>query len=194
MDQTHRTETREYVWRHWAFHADQRLRTFHFYILVVTVLVAGILAYIKDARYPAYAAPGGFLLAIASYVFWRLDCRNRVLIRHAEEILKAIEGGIPAEAVPPAFQLFTQEEITTNTARAANRAEAWWHLRRWWQVPLSFYQSFRLLFLVFGASGVVIGVATCFLPGQQPNAAPPPPQQNFYIGTQPGTAMPATKP
>jgi hypothetical protein len=74
-----RAETREYAWKHWSFHADQRLRTFHFYILVVSVLVAGILAYLKDAPQPWFAIPGGMLLGFLSFIFWRLDCRNRVL-------------------------------------------------------------------------------------------------------------------
>jgi len=47
-------ETRDYIWKYWVCHADQRLRTFHFFILLVTVFLAGILTYLKDARYPIW--------------------------------------------------------------------------------------------------------------------------------------------
>jgi hypothetical protein len=189
-----RTETRDYVWKHWAFHAEQRLRTFHFFILVATVLVAGIFAYIKDARNPAYVSPLGFLLALTCFLFWRIDCRNRVFIKHAEEILKAIERDIPAELVPAERQLFVQEEVKTDASLQAQRAVSFWRPDRWWNYPLSFYHSFSLVFLFFGLLGVTIGVGAPFLPGQPPPANPPFPQQNFYLGSQPHNPTPGPTP
>jgi hypothetical protein len=149
-------ETRDYVRKHWAFHADQSLRTFHFFILVVTVILAGLFTYLKDARYPAFAAPVCLLIPILCWIFWRMDCRNRVLIRHAEDILKAIEEIIPADVVPVGQQLFIQEKRKTDEMVKANYEKSWWNPARQWHIPLSFYDSFRAIFIVFGIFGVGI--------------------------------------
>lgn len=185
-----RAETREYVWQYWAFHADQRLRTFNFFILVVTVLLAGFFTYLKDARYPAYACPAGFLLSFICYIFWRLDCRNRALIQHAEGILKSIEIGIPAELVREDMQLFVHEDAKTDKLYREYLTDRSWKPHRWWHAPLSFYRCFRSIFIVFGLFGVAIGIAALFLPGQSDRANGPPPAQNFFIGGQP--TMPAS--
>jgi hypothetical protein len=184
-----RTETRDYVWKYWAFHADQRLRTFNFFILVVSVLLAGVFTYIKDARYPAYASPAGFLLAFSCYVFWRLDCRNRMLIQHAEGILKSIEQEIAVNLVPEDRQLFSHEDVKTDKSWRDHVATRSWRLDRWWYAPLSFYSCFRSMFAVIGLLGLAIGVISLFLPGQPPPPNGSPPSQNFFIGGQ--SAKPA---
>lgn len=189
-----RLETRDYVWKHWAFHAEQRLRAFHFFILVVTVILAGLLTYIKDARYPHYAAPGCFLLPVLCWIFWRLDCRSRDFIRHAEHILQEIERAIPPDVVPSEQQLFVQMEIKTENANKANREESVWKLSRWWHAPLTFYYSFRALFFIFGIFGIGLGIIALLLPNQQPAATPTTPQQSFYIGTHPLNPVPEKAP
>jgi hypothetical protein len=189
-----RAETREYVWKYWAFHADQRLRTFNFFILVVTVLIAGFFTYLKDARYPAYACPAGFLLSFICYVFWRLDCRNRALIQHAEGILKSIETGISVELVPDEMQLFVHEDAKTDKVYREYLANRSWRPHRWWHAPLSFYRCFRSIFIVFGLFGLALGTAALFLPGQPDRTNGPPPAQNFFIGGQPTRAVSGTTP
>jgi len=188
------SETRDYVWKYWAFHADQRLRTFNFFILVVSVLLAGICTYLKDARYPAYASPAGFVLAFSCYVFWRLDCRNRMLIQHAEGILKSIERGIAVELVPEDRQLFSHEDVKTDKFWQNHCATRSWRPDRWWHAPLSFYSCFRLMFLIIGILGVAIGVISVFLPGQPAPASGSPPSQNFFIGGQGVKPVPGAPP
>jgi drug/metabolite transporter (DMT)-like permease len=70
MPEEHRSETREYVWRYFSLHADQRLKTFHFYLILVTVVLGGALTFLKDAKTPpAVAAPVSILLPVLSLFF-----------------------------------------------------------------------------------------------------------------------------
>ena len=189
-----RLETREYVWKHWAFHADQRLRAFHFFILIVTVILAGLLTYLKDARYPAFVAPACVFVPVLSWIFWRLDCRSRAFIHHAEEILKEIEGAISEELVPLDRRLITQMERKSHAVWQANYDKSPFNPSRWWQAPLGFYHSFAAVFIAFGVLGLGLGIASLLLPNQHPPDAPAPPQQNFYIGTQSVAPVPGKPP
>jgi hypothetical protein len=182
-----REETREYVWNYWSFHADERLRTFHFYILVVTVLVAGTLAYLKDARTPILACIGGIALPIVSFVFWRLDCRVRTMIHRAESILKSIEESIPTDVVAKRLRLFRTQENRHEAQKRLNRRGKSW-LYREWNYPRSFYDCFKWIFITFSAMGILIVVVSVLLPDQ--SSAPPAqsPQMNFYIAPLPLTS------
>jgi hypothetical protein len=179
-----RKELRDYAWKYFALHADQRLRTFNFYLLIVAVVVGGLLAYLKDARSPAYAAPAAFLLAVLSYVFWRLDRRAIEFIRHGEHALAAIEKDIPADRMPEGLRLFVREDETTKAIRR-ERGVPGWNPISWVWGHFGYYHCFKAMFAVLFILGIGVGIAAFFLPGSPPPAAPPVPQQNFYIGSQP---------
>jgi hypothetical protein len=183
MEQQARNETRDYTWKWFALNADQRLRTFNFYLLIVAVVLGGLLAYLKDARSPAYAAPVGVLLAIISYIFWRLDQRTREFLHLAERILKAIEMDIPGEQVPEELRLFVKEEALTEELRKPH-GRLGWNPVSWIRGHYSFHDCFKAAFVIFGVAGLLIGVAALCLPGSSPTQPPPLPQQNFYIGNQ----------
>jgi hypothetical protein len=168
-----RTENRDYVWKYWSFHADQRLKTFNFFILFTTVLVAGSLAYLKDARQPNLAAPCGVLMTAICWLFWRLDCRNRALIRHAEGILKQIEQDISPEIVPVNQRLFCVEDCDTKKGRSISTYFSW-------QAPLSFYHVFRSTFCVFGLLGLLLFLGSLQMPSRTESSAPVMPVQKCF--------------
>lgn len=155
-------ETRDYIWKYWSFHADQRLKTFNFFVLLVSVLVAGTLAYFKDAVYPLYALPVGIILILISYAFWRLDCRNRVLIKHAEKLLVKIELKISHESLPDNLRLINSEHIETEKLRRMHKNR--FVFFRWPQAPLSFYNVFCFVFILFSLLGAAVIVGSIFLP------------------------------
>jgi hypothetical protein len=188
MEQPARNETRDYAWKYFALHADQRLRAFNFYLLIVAVILGGLLAYLKDARSPVYAAPAGFLLPILSYIFWRLDGRSQEFIRHAETVLKAIEKDIPVEQVPEELRLFIGEDTKTQQLRK-QRGTPGLNPISWARGHFGYYGCFKAAFVLFALVGISIGVAAFFLPGTPPSA-PSSPQQNFYIGNQPVNPAP----
>lgn len=88
MDNELQKELREYAWNYFSLHAEQRLKTFHFFVILSTVITGAVLTIIKDFKNVEYAAPLAFLLPIFSFVFWKLDLRNKELIKHGENALK----------------------------------------------------------------------------------------------------------
>jgi hypothetical protein len=193
MQPQDRTETRDYAWKYFALHADQRLRTFNFYLLIVTVVVGGLLAYLKDGRSPAYVVAAGLILMVLSYIFCRLDGRARELIQNAEDVLKAVEEDIPGGQVPEKLRLFAGEEKKTEQLRTL-RGWPGWNPVSWLRGHYSYYDCFKAAFLIFGLVGLLIVVAAFFLPGASPPPALPAPQQNFYIGNQPVNPVPQPGP
>jgi hypothetical protein len=81
---------RQYIWNYFQVHASQRLTTFNFYILISTVISTGFLIVI--ANMPIFALVLSIMLISLSFVFWKLDIRNKQLIRTAESGLKYLES------------------------------------------------------------------------------------------------------
>ena len=83
---------RQYIWNYFQVHASQRLTTFHFYILISTVITTGFLIVITNT--PILALILSIMLILLSSIFWKLDTRNKQLIRNAEAGLKHLESNV----------------------------------------------------------------------------------------------------
>ena len=116
MDDALRKELREQAWSYFDRHAEQRLKTFNFYLLLCGGVIAGVVAASKDHLDGAW--PLAFLLSFVSLVFWRLDVRNRQLTKHSEEALKLLEDELPLPddpgPLPHRCKLFRREEAETS--------------------------------------------------------------------------------
>ena len=88
-----RREMRDYAWKYFALHADQRIKTFNFFLIMCTLIIGGLITLLRDAQHVTAKAPCaiGIGLTFIAFIFWKLDHRNRELIRHAEDALKVIE-------------------------------------------------------------------------------------------------------
>ena len=63
-----------------------------FYLVLITFASGGMLTIIKDGTYPWVIAVIAFLLIFLSGIFWKLDCRNKQLVRSTgEAALKRLE-------------------------------------------------------------------------------------------------------
>jgi len=90
----------------------------------------------------------GFLLSFLSFVFWKLDCRTRNLIKNAEEALKALDAqhGLPRQGtVPHSLELFARD------AHVSDSKPKW---------PLttghfSYSRCFEWVFIAFGIGGLL---------------------------------------
>src|SRR5438270_10748833 len=91
MDEKKREELRDQAWKYFSLHADQRLKAFNFYLILCTVVAGGILAVMKDIKDPRIVIPLSLLLPFLSFVFWKLDTRNRQLIDHGQNALMFFE-------------------------------------------------------------------------------------------------------
>jgi hypothetical protein len=117
------TDLRKQAWDYFQLHASQRLTTFNFYIVISSLLTTGLLGtFQKDYKTPFLGAGLGALLTFLSFVFWKLDERNKLLIKNAESALRHFESLVaPAPGSEPhVTQLFLREEWVTDKTRCAN--------------------------------------------------------------------------
>ena len=144
---------RQQAWDYFALHARQRLTTVHFFLIVATTLAAMAAASL-DAKstLSGLALPSGLLLLLLSFAFWRLDRRNRDLIRSAEAALRSFEASDSttntAQAIPPTL-LFTREYYESKKRK---EAVSW----RRYLIPHTYSHVFNALFAGFGATGLLI--------------------------------------
>lgn len=147
---------RKYAWDYFQLHSSQRIATFNFYITLASALLAVISAVIQPSVNLFYIAPVlSLVLILLSFVFWKLDQRNKMLIRCSEEALKEIEQRLEATDLPiPAISLFRLDDLMVSTQRS-HRSNLFW--KRFY----SYSDCFNTVFILFGLLGIlglVLGV------------------------------------
>jgi hypothetical protein len=147
---------RKYIWDYFHLHASQRLTTFNFYLVLSTLLSTGLFStFQKDFTIVPVGIVLGLMLFILSFVFWKLDERNKGLIKHAEAALKYLEEQNQIGTVgqqTEILSIFTREDIETNRLRAINSIMPWRNL-------YSYSDCFRFIFILFSIIGLLGG---CF--------------------------------
>ncbi|MDP2331829.1 MAG: hypothetical protein Q8M19_14155 [Reyranella sp.] len=134
-----------YAWEYFKYHAQQRQAVFRFFLVIAGALFAAYLlsfqstaADLKDAR-PLIAA----MLAVMSFLFWRLDVRSYQLVKLAEDYLVRDEGSL-------ATALGTEDVRLIGRSNEAKPK----------RVPLKWFASFRLIyawvFFFVGALGLYL--------------------------------------
>ena len=172
------SEARDHAWQYFALNADQRLRTFNFYLIAAALVVGGLMIHLKDTRSSVVVILAGFVLTVLSLIFWLLDRRAKELVECGQEVLQAIEQA-PARQTPQEFRVFVkQDEKTKRLIQTHGEAGL---TARSWRGHFDYTACYRAAYLIFGSLGIVIfivGVGAIFFP----SSAPPGPVQNFYIG------------
>jgi hypothetical protein len=86
----------DYAWRHFEFHAAQRTKMFHFFVLMAPFLLGGYFYLLRSDTHqqpqPLVAAFVALMGLFLSLVFLLLDFRNRQLYLVSYENLKLIEA------------------------------------------------------------------------------------------------------
>ena len=149
MDEKKREELRDHAWKYFSLHADQRLKTFNFYLILCTVIAGGILAIMKDVKDPRIVIPISLLLPFLSFVFWKLDTRNRQLIDHGQNALMFFEDDPSlnaADGTPHVAYIFRHEKHCSERDR-----------------PWTYRRCFNAVFLIVGLTGLVTAILlACF--------------------------------
>jgi hypothetical protein len=150
-------DLREYAWNYFQLHAAQRLTTFNFYIALSTLITTGLFASFHEGfQVPSLGIALGLLLMIFSFVFWKLEQRNRNLIWHAEEALKLLEEKIAAEnTVTEHLKMFCNEERKTKIQKDSHGT-----LKNIWIYPYSYSNCFNIVFWVFALMGLFGALAS----------------------------------
>jgi hypothetical protein len=94
----------------------------------------------------------GLLLMAFSYIFWRLDARNRLLVSYGEEALMLFEGRFEEDGNGDKVKIVDREFKETK-GKGDRRSRLQQLL-----IPYRFTYCFRAIFLIFmvvGALGIV---------------------------------------
>ncbi|MBA7670553.1 hypothetical protein ES703_78699 [subsurface metagenome] len=149
------------MWNYFQFHASQRLITFNFYIVISTAIAAGYIVTVGMNSIRMLAILLGFIISLLSFLFWKLDVRNKQMIKNAEEALKYLEAltYTPRNTKESnVLKIFTYEEEQTNRMK---RSKSFWP----WKNHYSYSKCFNIVFAVFGILGffgVVYAIAISF--------------------------------
>lgn len=145
---------RDHAWDYFELHAEQRMKTFHFYILLETGLVGAMLvsARIGTANTWLFAVIG-FFMAMLSFIFFKLDERTKGMIKVAEDSLKACEARMGQRL---AFDM-------SSTLPFTNEPQAKGLVGKSFRGVVSYSTSFRTIFWAFGALGISVAFLLIFV-------------------------------
>lgn len=148
MEKVDWEKLREYAWKYFDRHAEQRLKAFNFYILLCGAVIAGMCAVLREDKAKWIAEVlAGVVIPFVTIVFWKLDNRTRDLVKHSEECLKAIEDQYELQdeptGAPNQCKLFRREEYE----RSKCQPHEW-----------SYTYCFRCLFVLFFLGGPAIAL------------------------------------
>jgi hypothetical protein len=130
----------DHAWRYFELHANQRFAVFNFYTVFVGLLTAGLgVALQGSQRFAMLGVVLGLMIILLSFVFWKLDQRGAMLIKHSEGILEKLE----LHTVGLDFAVFANEPAAYHLATRGRG------LGRLW----TFGRSLRLIFIVIGFIG-----------------------------------------
>lgn len=117
MDDPAKTRLRTYAWSYFAFHADQRMKTFHFYILIILASLGGIISIHNSSNSLTQTWPIGLFICLISIAFAFLDKRNRILIKNAEAALIYLDAQEKHQGVdnkPHPLEIFAFDNHATS--------------------------------------------------------------------------------
>ena len=139
---------RKQAWDYFSMHASQRITIFNFYIILSSLTATSYFASFKsDSSLPAARPLLAILLCVFAFIFWKLDQRNKLLIKNAERALKHFEETAKGEDVA---KVFIQEEAETKKKKVKGRRALFF-----WNQHLSYSDCFNLVFLLFFLCGVI---------------------------------------
>jgi len=87
-------EEKNYLWQHFALNAEQRLKTFNFFVVLSVFANGGVFAADKNSHGLLFVPIGGFV-SVLSIVFWAIDARSKALLELAIPGLKEFEKQFP---------------------------------------------------------------------------------------------------
>lgn len=119
MDTAKETMLRTYAWAYFAYHADQRMKTFNFFLIVAGLFAGGITTLLRDGGDPRWVCPLGVVLSLLSLIFWKIDQRNRQLVRNGETAIRhldSLHSHPPDEGVPHALAIFDRDDHNTKSS------------------------------------------------------------------------------
>ena len=101
----------EYLWEHWKFNADQRLKAFNFFVVLAVFANGGLFASIEKCVHPSITILIAIFIISLSSCFWMVDERSRKLLLLSIPGIKFYEQS----KIQSISQLFHLDEPNTKT-------------------------------------------------------------------------------
>lgn len=150
MDDKLHVMLREYAWKYFSMHADQRFKTFGFYVTLATVITGLLVARLKETTDWRGLSILAFLLTFMTLVFWRFELRNKQLVRNGEAALRYLDSLLRVEnegGVPHVLRIVARDDYLSGQGEDSPKKRRWTHS-----------SCFNAVFLVFGLSSLLFGL------------------------------------
>lgn len=95
-----------YLWEHWKFNADQRLRAFNFFVAFSIFADGGVFTAFDRSTHPIVLILLGGFVVFLSMIFAMVDSRCRRLLQITKAGLRAYELQLQ-----PEFRLFHNDDV-----------------------------------------------------------------------------------
>ena len=82
----------DYLWEHWKFNADQRLKAFNFFVIFSVFANGGLFSAIEKCVYPFLLVLIGTFVCLLAFVFLLLDLRSQKLLHLSVPGIKRFEA------------------------------------------------------------------------------------------------------
>jgi len=151
-----REEFRRYAWDYFQFHASQRLSTFNFFVVLAVLLTSAAMTTFQEKFFlPAAGGFLGLMLAALSFVFWRMDQRNQLLIKNGTEALMHLDHTVLYDQATPTeihpLDLFRRDEANFLARQGSLLG------------PMSYRRGMNAIFSIFGCVGLGLSAVGVFL-------------------------------
>ena len=101
------------LWKYFEIHSNQRMQMMHFYILLESLFITGLVALFSAKKDMKFVETGICVTMIFfSFVFWGFDRRTREMIHNCEDAIKSIESKYSNQSNYK-MMIFTEEEVLT---------------------------------------------------------------------------------
>lgn len=135
-----------HAWDYFEFHAHQRQTVFNFFLILVGASIAAYVTLLTKAEgsHHLFHAVLGAIVALSSFLFWRLDKRNSQLVKLAEGSLKLFEERL-SERSRVDIRMLQKADEEKETG-----------------LFVSFSQIYRFVFIVAGIGGLLVFAVAMF--------------------------------
>jgi len=133
------------AWKYFQQHAQQRIMYFNFYVVFSTILTTGLIATFQNSfKAPYLGVALGIIQTFLSFIFWKIDERNKFLTKHSENIIKRIEANDENNL----YKLFLEEETSTQKQIEEDKS------KRFYLRQITIGKSVRIIFTIYFCIGI----------------------------------------
>ena len=138
---------REFAWKHFDFHAKQRIEVFKSYLTLLAFIFAGYGVAVQTSNFSLGALLAFYSICLA-ILFWRWDRRSCDLIKTSETYLLKDEAQLAA-VVGPEVRLFAESDRLSDESAKTGRRLSYTQILRDFFIIGGLVHGLILLFFVY---------------------------------------------